>query len=379
MPKTKRQYIEKWYPRYLGRAAKPEEIAQFEAAAIDPEARLAEILASPERQQYIAGRTQRLTAPSYKLGVERLRGAEERGLQRIGQEKTAIGDYYSDLLAGLQRESTRASGALTSKQSQLGLLRSGGTAAGLGEIQRRTAEQTGRSLRQKAEKLAELALQRTGLTEQTRLGKEQLGIAREEDIRNLREQMLTRGEAGLETVRTRQAQEEQARKQQEAEARKIEQIKFELSQQIPVGQSREFPGIGRVEGTLQPQPVERKTKITTANGRRLLIDTQTGETVADLGRAYKTTGGGGKKTTINPGYKLKINDIGGLSFYDRKGKPITAYQYLQGFTNGDVTLDDIANFLSRSKDPGDQQIIADIRNGVPLDELLKRYPHVLGG
>lgn len=37
---------------------------------------------------------------------------------------------------------------------------------------------------------------------------------------------------------------------------------------------------------------ELKTQVITANGRSLLVDTQTGETIKDLGSAYKGTGGG---------------------------------------------------------------------------------------
>lgn len=40
-------------------------------------------------------------------------------------------------------------------------------------------------------------------------------------------------------------------------------------------------------------PGERDTQVVTAGGRSLLIDTQTGETIKDLGGAYKTGGGGG--------------------------------------------------------------------------------------
>jgi len=54
------------------------------------------------------------------------------------------------------------------------------------------------------------------------------------------------------------------------------------------------------ERTYAKLPVadEIDTKITTAGGRTLLINTQTGETVKDLGGAYKTSSGGSGSTTI---------------------------------------------------------------------------------
>lgn len=44
-------------------------------------------------------------------------------------------------------------------------------------------------------------------------------------------------------------------------------------------------------------PAEVKTQIVTANGRSLLIDTATGNTIRDLGSAYKGTGSGGSSKT----------------------------------------------------------------------------------
>lgn len=88
---------------------------------------------------------------------------------------------------------------------------------------------------------------------------------------------------------------------------------------------------------------------------------------------------------LAPGYKLvQTPDIagdhssGGLNFFDKTGKPITAYTYLQGFTNGNVSTGDIAQLLARSHNEGDKQIISDINNGATTDYLIKKYPHVFG-
>lgn len=90
----------------------------------------------------------------------------------------------------------------------------------------------------------------------------------------------------------------------------------------------------------------------------------------------------GATKTPDPGYKITQNknedgDPAGLSFYDGKGVPITAYQYLSGYSSsGNVSLSDIRSLLTRSNDAGDTQIIKDIDSGVPLTELQKRYPYV---
>lgn len=82
----------------------------------------------------------------------------------------------------------------------------------------------------------------------------------------------------------------------------------------------------------------------------------------------------------SPGFKLKTNDAGGLGFFNKAGKPITAYQYLKGYSSdGNVDVQDIASLLSRSKDSGDQNIINDINHGAPVSYLMSKYPHVFGG
>jgi len=55
-----------------------------------------------------------------------------------------------------------------------------------------------------------------------------------------------------------------------------------------------------VSGRMYKKPeAEVDTKTVTANGRTLLINTQTGETIRDLGSAYKATGGPSTTSTLN--------------------------------------------------------------------------------
>lgn len=55
---------------------------------------------------------------------------------------------------------------------------------------------------------------------------------------------------------------------------------------------------------------ERDTQVVTAGGRSLLINKQTGETIRDLGGAYKTSGGG-SGTTLSS-FKFSSDDVGRL-------------------------------------------------------------------
>jgi len=100
---------------------------------------------------------------------------------------------------------------------------------------------------------------------------EKLQLAGEEDLANL-------------------MQQEETKKQQLADK------KLQIALSLPEGQTVNIPEFGGEIKGLAPTEksvIEKDTQVVTAGGRQLLVNKQTGETIADLGSAYKGTGGGG--------------------------------------------------------------------------------------
>lgn len=80
--------------------------------------------------------------------------------------QTDIGRQYDTLGQNLRDQASKSSQALEERRNQLGLLQSGGTAAGLGDIQKNLNTNLANAEQDKASRLAQLALQRAGLTTQ---------------------------------------------------------------------------------------------------------------------------------------------------------------------------------------------------------------------
>lgn len=80
--------------------------------------------------------------------------------------QTDIGRQYDTLGKNLRDQASKSSQALEERRNQLGLLQSGGTAAGLGDIQKNLNTNLANAEQDKASRLAQLALQRAGLTTQ---------------------------------------------------------------------------------------------------------------------------------------------------------------------------------------------------------------------
>jgi len=73
---------------------------------------------------------------------------------------------YDTLGQNLKDQALKSNQALEERRNQLGLLQSGGTAAGLGDIQKNLNTNLANAEQDKASRLAQLALQRAGLTTQ---------------------------------------------------------------------------------------------------------------------------------------------------------------------------------------------------------------------
>lgn len=220
----------------------------------------------------------------------------------ISNQETDVSRNYDSAIQQLLDLANASTHTLEEKQNNFGLLSSGLTAAGLGKIQSDLGLNKAQILQDKTSKLANLAIQRAGLSQ-----------------------------------------------------------KFESDVQ------------SAADALLHP----KLTQLRLGGGRVALIDDQ-----GNIHRVYGGTSSGGTaaKKFVAPKYSLKTNSAGGLGFFDQKGSPITAAQYLSGLSqSGGTSLSEIAQLLSRSADPNDHQIISDINSGVSLAELTRRYPYVFGG
>lgn len=100
---------------------------------------------------------------------------------------------------------------------------------------------------------------------------------------------------------------------------------------------------------------------------------------ANLSASSKAAGSAGASPTFGSasvsggGYNVGTDKSGGLQF-SANGKPITLAQYVNG-TGGNFNT--ALQLLSRSKNPGDAQIIRDSQS-LSQAQLIKKYPYVFG-
>lgn len=98
-------------------------------------------------------------------------------------QKAGIADEFAGVKEQLQQEGTRAQSSLEERMNQLGLLQSGATAAGIGDIKKETLKGINRADIQRAIKSADLVLEEAGYTSD-------IATKREEYAGNLREKSL---------------------------------------------------------------------------------------------------------------------------------------------------------------------------------------------
>lgn len=90
-------------------------------------------------------------------------------------------------------------------------------------------------------------------------------------------------------------------------------------------------------------------------------------------RSSGSSGGGGGSGTFETGFYYTPSKSGGYSFYNDKGKPVTAYTYAAN------TGQSIRSLLAMSNDKTDEKIVSLIDSGASLAELRKKYPYVFNG
>jgi hypothetical protein len=93
----------------------------------------------------------------------------------------------------------------------------------------------------------------------------------------------------------------------------FDQYQFDVNTQIKLAQ------LAQDQAEAEARLAKLNTQIVDVGGRKLLIDTQTGKTIADLGVSKISGGGGGTSPTIIPEVKLTDAEKKILAGYDQQG------------------------------------------------------------
>ena len=131
-------------------------------------------------------------------------------------------------------------------------------------------------------------------------------------------------------------------------------------------------GLQKLSEIMASKEQERDTQIVTANGRKLLIDMQTAETIKDLGGAYKEGGGGdGNKTTNFTSQELRKLEQAGLANADRQEQ----LDYLYGNTTDQTDYEYAKSILDTNPDASYNELKLAIQentelNNTEIDTLL---------
>jgi DNA primase len=114
---------------------------------------------SPEYQARIRKQAEEQLAPSRDLTLNEI----GLGEQQLTQDTTDINRNYDSLTQSLREQAERSRKQTISDQSNLGLLRGSGTEAILGDIEKTLYKKSTETEQDRASKLANIALQRSGL------------------------------------------------------------------------------------------------------------------------------------------------------------------------------------------------------------------------
>jgi hypothetical protein len=139
------------FQKYLGRQPEAEAIKAFEGSPVSVESRIQEILQSPERQSYVQKGARDIYAPAL----------EAKKASTLAQQK-GIADEFAGVKEELELQGSRSQSSMEERMNQLGLLQSGSTAAGIGDIKKETLKGIQRADIQRAIKDADLVLQQAG-------------------------------------------------------------------------------------------------------------------------------------------------------------------------------------------------------------------------
>lgn len=105
-----------------------------------------------------------------------------------------------------------------------------------------------------------------------------------------------------------------------------------------------------------------------------LADQRTATAKASSGSA--SSGSVGTSSKATPSYGYTTDSSGGFQFSGPGNKPVTAAQYV---SSQGGSFQDLVSLLSKSKNPGDAQIINDMKSGLSQQALTTKYPWVFGG
>ena len=317
----------KYFRDLLGRELTPEDLVAVGGESnlervygSSPLAQYEEIMNSPEYLSRVQEKAKSRYAPELEqVGLEEEQARKQAEIAGKGfeLEKKGISETKSqleydleDAIKNIKKQQKEQEIGFLNQQQRLRIRPSGLTVGGLGELATETGTQISRLERTRANKLAQIALQENELTLRGEATQGTLASS-------LRQTQIRRGGIEQNISETKQGLIDQAKASFEKAIADNDAEEFnraikliDLANQTPEGQEVDLGQYGKIRGTKAVKPVERKTETIIAGGRQLLIDSATGETIRDLGGAYKATGRG-KETS-------KSSAVSDNGFYNKK-------------------------------------------------------------
>jgi len=336
----------------------------------------------PEFIKNLTGIATAQTQPTTNIGLQSISDQQgvlkqnyDLGGNQLSQNTNEANQAYDTVANNLIKNAANSTGSLEENYNNLGLLRSGMNAAGLGDIQSTLNKNQGLNEQGRANKLANIAIQRAGLTNtynsgmaNTELNKTLVNTNANQSINDIVSKLLS----GSQTA----------------------------AGATPQGKTTYIPGIGYVQGTQAPvyKDYDLGDKIVTMDSQGNIVKTMaksatpSGLKEVDLGNKTVMVDSGGNivkeykkgltpsaaqpKEFKSPSYTTANDNAGGLMFFNENKKPISVTAYLQGMSpTGQFTRSDMANTLSQSNNPNDIQLLKDLKDqNISLEDIQKKYP-----
>lgn len=363
------------------------------------------VMNSPERQQYVQNTAQNQLKPTLDLSEQSindqksaLQQQNDLGMQNLTNQESKVIQNYDTVGQNLINQAKTANNQFQSDQNKLGLLQGSGTSYGMGDIQTNLTKNQTLNEQDKANQLADLAIQRAGLTSTLNSGLKNLdlqGVQAQNTYGQSLNDLVSKLISGSrDTYNSLLTQEQQKQKDM-----------MTIASTIPQRQSVNIAGYGTIQGTQAPvyKDLDLGNKIVSVDSQGNVVKSYAkGATPGSSGSGggsnyygtvpYTTAQKYSVKTatksvpfqpTGNPYFDMqnagKSQEVPtGLNFFDSNSAPISAGQYARD------TGTPLVQLLANSPDAGDQNIVNDINNHANDKDggeafLRQKYPWIFRG
>jgi len=227
-----------------------------------------------------------------ELGQEMAKQQAELSKQQLDLSKSTLEGDIAESIRRIKKNQLEQQSNFLNQQQRLGIRPSGITQTGLGELGIETGISLNRLEAQRANQLAQMALNQSGVEQTLASAVRQGTIARagiEQNIGDRKQQLLDAAQSSFENaIRTND---------KESFDRAMKLIR--LAQDTPEGTTLDLGEYGQVEGTKYVAPPKIDTQVVSVGNRQVLIESETGKIIQDLGEVSRAPriGSSSRKTT----------------------------------------------------------------------------------